>query len=119
MIDYTELPEDRIVVMRVSGLVSADEMEGFLKRLQAFIDQHGDIKVLKIVHDFRGVDPRVFFRGLWFDLRNWKHFTHVASVGDKEWQRQIADFINPALKMELKAFAPEEETAAMEWLRSV
>lgn len=117
--EYVEYPEDRTVELRVEGRVSAEDFENIAGRMEAFIRQHGKVKIIEVVHDFDGFDMSILRDAIDFDREHLKDFTHCAVVSDSGWIGPFARLMSQFLDMELRVFRMEELERAREWLREV
>lgn len=117
--EYVEYPEDKTVEIQVEGRVSASDFENIASRMEAFIQQHGKVKIIEVVQDFDGFDMSILKDAINFDRKHLKDFTHCAVVSDSGWIGPFARFMSRFLDMELRVFRMSELESARQWLRDV
>lgn len=114
--EYVEYPEQKTVEIRVEGRVSAEDFEQIAGHMEAFIQQHGKVKLIEVVRDFDGFDLSILKDAIRFDRKHLKDFTHCAVVSDSGWIGPFARFMSRFLDMELRVFRMDEVEKAREWL---
>ncbi|WP_148863230.1 SpoIIAA family protein [Marinobacter fonticola] len=114
--EYVEYPDDKTVEIQVEGKVSAEDFENIAGRMEAFIRQHGKVKIIEVVQDFDGFDMSILKDAFKFDREHMQDFTHCAVVTDSGWIGPFARFMSRFLDMELRVFRLGEIEQAREWL---
>ena len=59
MLSYKEYDNAQAVEIVLSGRVSTEEFDKVARKLEAFIERHGEIRVLENLKDFEGMDSGV------------------------------------------------------------
>ena len=61
MLSYKEYDNAQAVEIVLSGRVSTEEFDKVARKLEAFIERHGEIRVLEVIKDFEGMDAGAFW----------------------------------------------------------
>src|SRR4029453_2636925 len=80
-------------------------------KLEAFIERHGQIRVLEVIKDFEGMDAGAFWHDVKFSLRIFKIFSRIPVVHNL-WSSLVAPF----MRCDVEHFSPGEMEAARDWL---
>ena len=70
MLAYKEYDNAQAVEIILSGRVSTEEFDKVARKLEAFIERHGEIRVLEVIKDFEGMDAGAFWHDVQFSLRH-------------------------------------------------
>ena len=81
---YTEDDANKTVEIIVDGRVTRAEFDELSKKMEDFIDRHGEIKILEVVRNFDGFDPSMILEGIKFDIKHLKHISHCAVVLEED-----------------------------------
>ncbi len=119
MLEYREDPINKIVELNIDGFVPRDDFNEVIKALELRIKEWGKLKLIKIVHDFDGFDPRILVDDIKFGLNHYKDFSHVALVSDKKWAQKLAEVFAPLYPCPIKLFEEDDLDDAREWLKSM
>ena len=115
---YKEDKEHRLIELTVDGRVSEADFDEIAARLAAFIGDHGQVKILEIVKSFNGMDLAAIPKGVMFDLRHMKDFSHCAVVTDSGWIGPFTRAMAPFFSVDIRVFGLDEEEAARDWLKA-
>jgi len=111
-----ELTHGKILEVDLHGKLNREDYERIGPDAEALIKRYGRIRILVTMHDFDGWDAS----GLWEDFKfDFKHFNHVerlAMVGDRDWQKWMANFCKPFTTAKVHFFPFEQIDQAHEWL---
>ena len=80
MLSYKEHDNAQAVEILLKGRVSTEEFDSVASKLEAFIQRHGQVRVLEIIKDFEGMDAVAFWHDIKFSLRHLKDFSRMAVV---------------------------------------
>ena len=115
---YKDDPAARMVEITVDGRVTEADFDEIAARLASFIADHGPIRILEIVKSFDGFDLATIPKGVMFDIRHLKDFTHCAVVTDNGWIGPFTRAMSPFFSIDIRVFPLAEEAAARAWLKS-
>jgi hypothetical protein len=106
----------RICIIHVSGeLVSAD-YEHLISEFERLVAQHGQLRVLFDMSDFRGWDAGALWEEIKFDIKHFGDIERLAAVGDRHWQQWLTEFCEPFTKATIRYFDRTDAAAARKWL---
>ncbi len=112
---YTEHPSEPLAEIRVVGRVTQHDMDEVLPKITAFIERHGNIRLLEIVEVMKGFDTSTILDGIKFDYNHLQHITHAAIVSDISWIGLLTRAAGMIMPVSLRAFPLAEVEAAREW----
>ncbi|SLN68813.1 hypothetical protein PSA7680_03630 [Pseudoruegeria aquimaris] len=115
---YKEFPSEGIVEIRVDGKVDRQEYFNAINQLESFIFDHGTVKLIEIVDDFDGFDPRIVWDGLKFDMKYIPSITHCAIVSDVGWIAPLSKAAGALVSTKLRTFSMADLDAARAWVRA-
>ena len=111
-----EYDEGRTVEVNLSGKLTKTDYRDFVPELDRLIKLHGKIQLLVEMSDFHGWDPAALWQDLKFDLKHFTHLERVAMVGEKRWQRAMAQFCRPFTTADIHYFNRSNKDDARKWL---
>jgi hypothetical protein len=117
-----ELSEDvksKLLVVKVSGKLSADDYENFEPAVASLIEQVGKIRILFVMHDFHGWELGAVWEDIKFATKHCTDISRIAMVGDKTWEKWMAMICKPFTMSSIKYFDADQESQALEWLADV
>ncbi|MBI6629652.1 SpoIIAA family protein [Pontibaca salina] len=114
---YREDDTHKLVELEVHGKITKADYDEVIPKVQAFIDQHGTIRLLEVVEDFSGFEISVLWPGIKFDIQNLKHISHVAVVSDTGWIGALAKAAGSFMSTKLRTFDLSELAEARAWIR--
>lgn len=116
MIEKLTNSHDGVLGYRVVGDVTAADYEELVPSAQAVVDEHGSLRLLLDLTEFRWEKVEAWGA----DLRFGEHFRHaitrMAIVGDHTWERWLARLADPCYAEEAQLFTDRD--AAWRWLES-
>ena len=120
MIEFLPSPGPDVVALRAGGTLTADDIDRAWASLDAALDEAQSVGVYLEIVGLEGVTLAGIVRDIATGLQNLKdlpRFERVAVVTDSGWIQKAAkleDLLIPGI--DVRAFSPEEEAAAMAWL---
>jgi SpoIIAA-like len=116
MLSYKEYDNAQAVEIVLSGRVSTEEFDKVARKLEAFIERHGEIRVLEVIKDFEGMDAGAFWHDVQFSLRHVKDFSRIAIVTNPAVHHLWSSLVAPFMRCDVEHFSPGEMEAARDWL---
>jgi hypothetical protein len=114
MIEALPDSHDAVLGFRVSGDVTAEDYGVLTPPVQAAVDEHGSVRLLLDLTDFRWEKAEAWGS----DLRFGEQFRHavarMAIVGDRAWERWLAHIAKPFYARDAEYFTDAEQ--AWTWL---
>jgi hypothetical protein len=120
MIECREIANTDIVELIIDGRVTAEEYHAVAEKLLPMLEKHRQIRVLKEVRSFTGMDLGIFKEKLlaaW--LTHLKDVVAVAVVCDELWMEQLTNFLKPIYPYPVRCFKLAQVEEARAWLASV
>ena len=110
------IPETKTFEFTISGKLTSEDFDALAGPLEDFVEEHGKIKLLEIIEDFKGFDPTTFWKGMTFDIKIIPHITHCAVVSDMGWISPLTKAAGAFMATKLRTFDIAELDAARAWL---
>lgn len=120
MLELLPSPGPDVVAFRVSGKVTAEDVETAWASLDAALDEAETIGLYAEIVGLGGVTLDGLVKDLAMGLKQigqLRRFARYAVVSDAGWLRAVADVEGKLLPgIEIRTYTPEEKDAAMAWL---
>lgn len=116
MLSYKEYDNAQAVEIVLKGRVSTEEFDSVASKLEAFIQRHGQVRVLEIIKDFEGMDAVAFWHDIKFSLRHLNDFSRMAVVCNPDTHNLWSSLVAPFMSCTVEHFVPGQEEAARDWL---
>jgi len=108
----------KVLEVKLSGKLTAQDYERFVPELYRLIKQYGKVRLLAQMHDFHGWE----LGALWQDIKfDWKHFADIerlALVGDRKWEAGMATFCKPFTSSQVRYFDESQLDEARAWVQA-
>lgn len=115
-IEVSENAEGKLLKVRVSGKLSAEDYGTFEPAVEALIGQVGKINVLFVMHDFHGWEMGAVWEDIKFATKHCSDISKIAMVGEASWEKWMAMICKPFTLSSIKYFDAADEEAASAWL---
>ena len=112
MLSYKEYDNAQAVEIVLKGRVSTEEFDSVASKLEAFIQRHGQVRVLEIIKDFEGMDAVAFWHDIKFSLRHLDDFSRMAVVCNPDTHHLWSSLVAPFMSCTVEHFVPGQEEAA-------
>lgn len=100
------------------GEITKDDYVQLTSEIEALLDQKDSINLLIDLEAFKTEAPAAWASDLKFGRMYHKRIARLAIVGDKSWERVLANLADPFYARDAKFFHAAERAAAWDWLRS-
>lgn len=108
---------DNVYRLEVRGLMRREDMERCEKTLIDEVSRVGPVRLLFLLKEFEGWDPRDDWRDLTYYVKHGSAIERIAIVGDEKWRSEALMFAGADLRSAAVEFFPEEHAAAARaWL---
>lgn len=107
--------ENGVLPVVIDGALSREDYVETLDKLEGWIRERGDLRLLIRVNEIAGVEPAALWEDLRFDRRHGDRFEKIAVVADSaavKWGVKLSDAFSSA---EMKTFDPAQERQAEAW----
>jgi hypothetical protein len=109
--------DGKILTVSASSTLSRDDYEHFVPEFERLIQQHGKIRILFVMTEFRGWDAGALWEDLKLDFKHWGDVERLAMVGDKAWEKGMSYFCKPFTTAKIRYFDHVQIDEARQWLR--
>ncbi len=116
-----ELKEElsgKVLLVRIGDSLTKEDYERFVPEVKRLIADHGKIRVLFDMQEFRGWNAGALWEDIKFNLSHFNDIERLAMVGEKKWQKGMAGFCKPFTTAEIRYFEQGEVDQARDWLVS-
>lgn len=117
MIDVKEVMNSDILVMRVTGKLTKDDLDKLISPLQKHVKNSDNSHLPMIMENFKGWESAAaFWKNLKLDAEYIGHLDKIALVGDEQWEQWLIYLMNTLAKAEMKFFETDEADSARNWI---
>ncbi|MBB3229406.1 STAS/SEC14 domain-containing protein [Halomonas stenophila] len=114
---------DHVVAMRVSGRVTAADLQPAIEAIEAVKKSHPRVSLYTELDEMRWMTFTAFLRDLGYALTqvgDLDRYYRAAVLSDKHWVRHLTRLENRLFKaMEIRTFPTREKSTALEWVRQL
>jgi hypothetical protein len=118
-IELSEEDNGALVMVRLTGKLTAKDYDHFTPRVESLVKTHGKIDVLVSMEDFHGWEAGALWEDIKFDAKHFGDIRRLAMVGDKNWESLMATFCRPFTTAKIKYFDQSQKDDALAWVRNV
>jgi hypothetical protein len=115
-VELKELSGGRILEVRATGKLVANDYVALVPTFERLKQQHGKLRVLFELHDFHGWTAGSLWEDLKFEEKHFSDIERLAIIGETKWQQGMATFCKPFTTAQIRFFKPYQSEAAREWL---
>jgi hypothetical protein len=113
-----ELDGGRVLEVQATGKLSRNDYRNLTPQVERLIQDHGKIRVLFEMRDFRGWSPGGLWEDIKFDAKHYADIERLALIGERRWERLMAGFCRPFTWAKIRFFDPTDTDAARQWVES-
>jgi hypothetical protein len=117
-LEVTETAGGQVLEVHVTGKLEKADYDHFVPEVERLIEQHGKIRVLFDMHDFRGWTAGALWQDIKFDVKHFKDIERLAIVGEKKWEKGMAVFCKPFTTATIRYFDRSQLKEARQWIES-
>lgn len=108
--------DGKILILTLSGKLSADDYACFTAEVGRAVAQHGKIRFLVEMYDFHGWTLGAIWEDIKFDISHYAHIERVALVGNRKWEEGMAVFCKPFNTATVRYFDEADANDASSWI---
>jgi len=116
MIETIETGSPQVVGLKLSGTLHDDDYQRFVPMMEGIFTVVGKVRLFIQLEDFHGWDLHAAWDDFKFSLKHYSDFERIAMVGDRKWEKWMANFCKPFTTATVKYFHRLEVYAAWTWL---
>lgn len=106
------------VSITLTGKLTRADYRQFLPALDAYMKEHGRIRMLVRLVDFHGWDAGALWEDFKFDMKHFSGIERLAMIGDSKWEKWMAAFCAPFTTAKIRYFDSSGEKEADDWIRA-
>ena len=116
MIATIETGSPNVVGLKLPGKLHDENYKRFVQTMQAILSVERNVRLFVQLEDFHGWDLYAAWEELKVGLMHYSNFERIVMVGDRKWEKWMANFCKPFTKAKVKYFDTSEVDAAWKWL---
>jgi hypothetical protein len=116
MIATIETGSPKVVGVKLSGKLHDEDYKQFVPTMETILTAEGKVRLLVQLDDFHGWDLHAAWDDFKFSLKHHADFERIAMVGDRKWEKWMANFCMPFTTAKVQYFDRSETDAALKWL---
>jgi len=105
-----------ILHVRITGKFEKEDYDIFVPVVENMIAQHGRIRILLELRDFKGWTAGAAWEDTKFGIKHFNDIEKLAILGDRKWENGMELFCKVFTTAKVKLFTPEESADAEKWL---
>ncbi len=117
MLQIIPSPNDDVIVVKATGLLSDEDYREFVPKLEELINRQGRVCLLVEFENFKGWDPKALWADFKLGLEHPDNFKKIAIVGEKAWHHLFAVVVRAFSGAEVRYFEHDQIKEAWEWIR--
>lgn len=106
-----------IIEFTINGRVERADYEAVVQAFETMIAARGKVSVVEVIHDYRGIDPALWWRDVQWSFGHLNDFGRCAVVTDHGWIGPVTRFAAAFMPMEIRVFAMAALDEARAWVR--
>ncbi len=107
----------KTLAFRLSGKLHDEDYQTFVPAVEAAMASEGKMRVFVQFEDFHGWDLHAAWDDFKFGIKHYSGFERIAMVGDRRWEKWMAQVCKPFTKAKVRYFDAEKVEEAWTWLR--
>jgi hypothetical protein len=115
-IDLTETSGGKVLEVKVTGELTHGDYQSCVAAFERLLSQHGRLRVLYDLVNFRGWEVAALWDEIKFDVKHVSDIERMALVGDKTWEKWMAEFVKPFTRATVRYFDHDQIAAAHAWI---
>ena len=116
MIEELTSPNPDVLGFKLSGTLHDEDYNTFVPKVDKAISEDGKVRILAQFHDFKGWDAHALWDDIKFATEHCTKIERIAIVGEKTWEKWMAQVCKPFTMAKIEYFDVEEIDAAWSWL---
>ncbi len=117
MIETIETGSPKVVGLKLTGKLRDEDYRQFVPTIEAVMTAQGKIRLFVQFEDFHGWDLHAVWDDTKFAFKHYSDFDRIAMVGDRRWEKWMAQVCKPFTKAKVRYFDASQADGAWAWLR--
>ena len=107
---------DNIIYMVVEDKLTNHDFDKIAPFVHHMIVEHDKIRLYYEMNRYKGWTFQAFWRDLYMDLKYRNNVEKIAMVGEKSWEKWLAEAIRPFSAAEVRFYYHLRKKEAKEWI---
>jgi len=116
MIEKLSGGSEKTLGFKLSGKLHDADYKQFVPVIEEAVAREGKIRLLAQFHDFHGWDMHALWDDIKFSAKHCHDIERIALVGEKTWEKWMAQVCKPFTRAKIRYFDAAEVAAAWAWL---
>ena len=112
----TDVPK-MMIGFRLSGKLHHEDYKSFVPTVETIVADEGKVRMFVQFQDFHGWDLHAAWDDFKFGLKHYSDFDRIAMVGERRWEKWMAEVCKPFTKAKVRYFESAAVDDAWAWLR--
>ena len=95
MIETIETGSPKVVGFKLCGKLHDEDYKQFVPKMETILTAEGKVRLFIQLEDFHGWDLHAAWDDFKFSLKHYSDFERIAMVGDRKWEKWMANFCKP------------------------
>ncbi len=115
-VKLNEKNEGKLLEVKLSGKLDKEDYAHFVPEVERLVTKYGKIRMLIVMHDFRGWTAGALWEDIKFDVKHFSDIERIAMVGETKWEQGMAAFCKPFTTAKIRYFDQDKSNEAHDWL---
>ncbi len=117
-IRFIQTTNENVFAYEVDGRVIDADVKETAAELHGLFERKEKANVIALIRDFGGFELSALLRDdlVRVKIQSLSKVERYAVVGAPTWMRNLLELLDPALKMKIRVFEPEQEQDAWDWV---
>jgi hypothetical protein len=107
-----------VLSIHISGKVVRSDFALFVPEFERLVREHGRLRVLFDITDFRGWAADALWDEVKFDVKHFADIERLAVIGAKKWHHGMASLFKTFTKATIRYFDHADSTNGRKWLET-
>ncbi len=116
MNNWTRAPPN-VLGFKLSGKLHHEDYKTFVPTVETVLAGHRPARLLAVFEDFHGEDLHAAWDDFKFAVKHYKDFDRIAMVGNRKWEKWMAQLCKPFTRAQVRYYDASESPAAWAWVR--
>jgi len=118
MIQILGQTSGKLIATKATEKLTEADYNKLLPILNNILKQHSKFRWYFEMENFDGWELKAFWEDVKFDARHANEFEKVAMVGEKIWEKWMADLMTLFASAEVRYFDISQKEEAMQWIKN-
>jgi len=111
---------ENVFAYDVNGRITERDIEELVRELKTIYERKEKVNLLGRLTNYKGFDVSALLNDdlYRFQFQTFSKVDKYALVGAPTWLRNLLELVDPALRLKIKVFEPEDEQAAWDWVEA-